>query len=42
MGRLDKTKKPEGIAQTALFFASDALSYITGAELIINGGFSAQ
>lgn len=39
---LQRLGKPEDIAQAALFFASDASSYITGAELVIDGGFSAQ
>jgi len=39
---LERLGKPEDIAEAALFFASDASSYITGAELIIDGGFSAQ
>src|SRR5699024_6758739 len=34
--------KPEDIAEAELLFASDASSYITGAELVIDGGFSAQ
>src|SRR5690625_3351507 len=39
---LKRLGKPEDIAEAALFFASDASSYITGAELVIDGGFSAQ
>ena len=39
---LERLGKPEDIAEAALFFASDASSYITGAELVIDGGFSAQ
>jgi NAD(P)-dependent dehydrogenase (short-subunit alcohol dehydrogenase family) len=33
--------KPEDIAEAALFFASDAASYITGAELAVDGGMAA-
>lgn len=39
---LQRLGKPEDIAQAALFLASDESSYITGAELVIDGGFSAQ
>ncbi|MGG3280530.1 SDR family NAD(P)-dependent oxidoreductase [Paenibacillus solani] len=39
---LQRLGKPEDIAQAALFLASDDSSYITGAELVIDGGFSAQ
>ena len=39
---LQRLGKPEDIAEAALFFASDASSYITGSELVIDGGFSAQ
>ena len=43
---LDKTLlrrfgTPEDVAQAALFFASDASSYITGAELAVDGGMAA-
>ncbi|WP_438433722.1 SDR family NAD(P)-dependent oxidoreductase [Gorillibacterium sp. sgz500922] len=39
---LQRLGKPLDIAQAALFLASDESSYITGAELVIDGGFSAQ
>lgn len=39
---LQRLGKPEDIAEAALFFASDASSFITGSELVIDGGFSAQ
>lgn len=39
---LQRLGKPEDVAEAALFFATDASSYITGAELVIDGGFSAQ
>lgn len=39
---LQRLGKPIDIANAALFLASDESSYMTGAELIIDGGFSAQ
>lgn len=39
LGRLGE---PEDIASAALFLASDESDYITGAELVVDGGFSAQ
>ncbi|ERN53801.1 SDR family oxidoreductase [Alkalihalophilus marmarensis] len=39
LGRLGT---PEDIANTVLFLSSDESSYITGAEIVIDGGFSAQ
>ena len=43
---LDKTPlrrfgSPEDVAEAALFFASDASSFVTGAELAIDGGMAA-
>lgn len=39
---LQRLGQPEDIANAALFLASDESSFITGAELVIDGGFSAQ
>lgn len=39
---LQRLGKPEDIANAALFLASDESAYITGAEIVIDGGFSAQ
>lgn len=39
---LQRLGQPEDIANAALFLASDESSYITGAEIVIDGGFSAQ
>ncbi|AIQ64167.1 tungsten formylmethanofuran dehydrogenase [Paenibacillus stellifer] len=39
---LQRLGQPDDIAKAALFLASDESSYITGAELVIDGGFSAQ
>jgi len=39
---LQRLGQPSDIANAALFLASDESSYITGAELVIDGGFSAQ
>lgn len=39
---LKRLGKPSDIANAALFLASEESSYITGAEIVIDGGFSAQ
>ena len=38
MGRFGK---PEEVVETVLFLASDAASYVTGAEYLVDGGFTA-
>ncbi|MGG4219112.1 SDR family oxidoreductase [Paenibacillus jamilae] len=39
---LQRLGRPDDVANAALFLASDESSYITGSELVIDGGFSAQ
>lgn len=39
---LQRLGRPDDIANAALFLASDESSFITGSELVIDGGFSAQ
>lgn len=39
---LQRLGQPADIANAALFLATDESSFITGAELVIDGGFSAQ
>jgi NAD(P)-dependent dehydrogenase (short-subunit alcohol dehydrogenase family) len=37
---LGRLSRPEEIAKTVLFLASEDSSYIAGAELFVNGGFA--
>ena len=39
---IKKVIQPEGIAQGILFLLSDQSEYITGTELIIDGGLTAR
>ena len=39
---MQRLGKPEEVANAILFLASDEASYITGAELVIDGGYSAR
>lgn len=39
---LNRTGKPEEIAQAALFLASSESSFITGINLLVDGGLSAK
>lgn len=39
---LNRIGRPEELAEVALFLASDASSYITGSEILVDGGLSAH
>ena len=40
-GCIKREGRPEEVAYGVLFLASDEASYITGAELVIDGGYTA-
>lgn len=42
MTPLERLGKPEDVGNAVLFLASDEASYISGAELVIDGGYSAR
>jgi NAD(P)-dependent dehydrogenase (short-subunit alcohol dehydrogenase family) len=39
---LGRAAEPEEIAYAVLYLASDESSFVTGSELVIDGGFTAQ
>jgi NAD(P)-dependent dehydrogenase (short-subunit alcohol dehydrogenase family) len=39
---MGRAGKPEEIANGAIFLASDEASFVTGSELVIDGGYLAQ
>lgn len=38
---LNRLGEPEEVAQAALFLASDAASFMTGADVLVDGGYTA-
>jgi 3alpha(or 20beta)-hydroxysteroid dehydrogenase len=42
MTPMKRGAQPEEVAAAALFLASDEASYVTGAELAVDGGYSAM
>jgi len=41
MSPMNRIGRPEEIAAAAVFFASDASSFVTGAALPVDGGYTA-
>jgi 3-oxoacyl-[acyl-carrier protein] reductase len=39
---LHRLGKPEDVAKVALFLASDDASYITGVDIVVDGGITAH
>ena len=39
---LGRVAEPEEIAYAVLYLASDEAAFVTGSELVIDGGYSAQ
>jgi NAD(P)-dependent dehydrogenase (short-subunit alcohol dehydrogenase family) len=37
---LNRLGEPDEIAQAALFLASDAASFMTGADMLVDGGYT--
>lgn len=39
---IGRVGEPEGIANAVLFLASDEFKFITGLEMVVDGGYSIQ